>query len=211
MIPTQAVFNVLARWLQPRWAALLVAAVGLAASGPRAKAGAENTALRATAKSSVKHTSHETKNGAPPDKVKSAARHTGHSASKSKAAKHSQISQTHDGARRSLIRPEPQRVQEIQRALIQAGELHQEPTGNWDEATRDAMKRYQEEHGFGVTGLPDSKSLMKMGLGPHPLPPEVATPAATRASLDPTATSTPESGPGGYEPPADADPPQEHR
>lgn len=109
------------------------------------------------------------------------------------------------------MRPEPLRVQEIQRALIEKGELHQEPTGNWDEATREAMKRYQQANGFAVTGLPDSKSLMKMGLGPHPLPPDVATPAATRASLDPTLTSTPLARSNSDDPPATADRPQEQR
>ena len=102
-------------------------------------------------------------------------------------------------------------MQEIQSALIQAGELHQEPTGNWDEATRDAMKRYQEGLGFTVTGLPDSKSLMKMGLGPHPLPPEVATPAASRASLGQAVTSSSPPAPGSDDPPANPDPPQQHR
>jgi peptidoglycan hydrolase-like protein with peptidoglycan-binding domain len=109
------------------------------------------------------------------------------------------------------MRPEPQRVQEIQRALIQAGELHQEPTGTWDEATRDAMKHYQERRGFAGTGLPDSKSLMEMGLGPHPLPPELATPAATSASLGPPMTSDPLPSSGNKESPASADPPEQHR
>jgi len=102
-------------------------------------------------------------------------------------------------------------VQEIQRALIQAGELQQEPTGAWDEATRDAMKRYQERRGFNATGLPDSKSLMEMGLGPHPLPPEVATSASTRDSLGPTITSAPRSVPGSENPPPSADPLQQQR
>jgi peptidoglycan hydrolase-like protein with peptidoglycan-binding domain len=102
-------------------------------------------------------------------------------------------------------------VQEIQRALLQAGELREEPTGQWDEATRDAMKRYQGQRGFAVTGLPDSKSLMEMGLGPHPLPSDVATPAATKASLGPPTTSAPLSVPGDDDSPANADLPQQHR
>jgi peptidoglycan hydrolase-like protein with peptidoglycan-binding domain len=110
------------------------------------------------------------------------------------------------------MRPERQRVQEIQRALIETGELHEEPTGQWDEATREAMERYQQANGFAVTGLPDAKSLMKMGLGPHPLPPDVVTPAATRASLDSTTvTSAPQAGSNNDAPPAIPDPPQEHR
>jgi hypothetical protein len=64
----------------------------------------------------------------------------------------------------------PERVEQIQQALIAAGDLHGTPSGQWDAETRDAMSRYQAENGFGVTGMPDAKSLMKLGLGPHPLP-----------------------------------------
>jgi peptidoglycan hydrolase-like protein with peptidoglycan-binding domain len=68
---------------------------------------------------------------------------------------------------------QPDRVSEIQQSLIDAGYLHQEPSGKWDSATRDAMLRYQTENGFAATGLPEAKSLMKLGLGPHPLPADV--------------------------------------
>lgn len=67
----------------------------------------------------------------------------------------------------------PKRAEQIQEALIRAGELHEQPTGVWDAQTRNAMKLYQQANGFDQTGLPDAKSLMKMGLGPHPLPAEL--------------------------------------
>jgi hypothetical protein len=67
----------------------------------------------------------------------------------------------------------PERVQEIQQALIRDGYLHSEPTGEWDSSTREAMLRYQTIHGFPPTGLPEAKALMKLGLGPHPLPAEL--------------------------------------
>ncbi len=86
--------------------------------------------------------------------------------------------------RLAQLRPDPQRVQEIQRALTNAGELHQEPTGRWDDQTREAMRRYQTANGFSPTGLPDAKSLMKLGLGPHPLPP-TADASQAGARLDP--------------------------
>lgn len=76
---------------------------------------------------------------------------------------------------------QPERATEIQQALFQRGYLHQEPTGTWDDATRAAMKRYQSEHGFPATGLPEAKSLMKLGLGPHPLPDDLD--AATQAQV----------------------------
>lgn len=62
------------------------------------------------------------------------------------------------------------RAGQIQQALIQAGDFHGQPTDQWDTQTREAMKLYQHQNGFQATGLPDAKSLMKMGLGPHPLP-----------------------------------------
>jgi peptidoglycan hydrolase-like protein with peptidoglycan-binding domain len=88
------------------------------------------------------------------------------------------------------MRPSPERIQEIQQALAQAGYLNAQPTGRWDDQTREAMRRYQADHGFPVTGLPEAKSLMKLGLGPHPLPADLetssaATPGAGTASQPP--------------------------
>lgn len=85
--------------------------------------------------------------------------------------------------RLARLKLQPERIEEIQRSLIQNGYLNQEPNGRWDEPTRDAMRRYQQAHGFPETGLPEAKSLLKLGLGPHPLPEE----------LDPTAQARPES------------------
>jgi hypothetical protein len=74
------------------------------------------------------------------------------------------------------------RVGEIQNALAHAGYYQGEPTGTWDDRTREAMRHYQTANGFGATGLPDAKSIMKLGLGPHPLPEELA---ATSAQINP--------------------------
>ncbi len=94
-----------------------------------------------------------------------------------------QMAQRRRGRRRRYgqSRPEPKRIREIQKALIKVGYLKGSPTGRWSTATRNAMKRFQKDNGFRVTGLPESKTLMKLGLGPHPLPPE----------LDPTAKDDP--------------------
>jgi peptidoglycan hydrolase-like protein with peptidoglycan-binding domain len=94
--------------------------------------------------------------------------------------------------RMARIHLESQRVQEIQRALSQAGYLHQEPNGTWDSDTRAAMERYQQGNGFSPTGLPDARSLMKLGLGPHPLP-AAADPKTTAESTLPGSTATPSS------------------
>ena len=79
---------------------------------------------------------------------------------------------------------QPERVREIQQGLIDAGYLHQESTGKWDSATREAMLRYQTDHGFPATGLPEAKTLMKLGLGPHPLPADADPAAQARARVE---------------------------
>ncbi len=55
-----------------------------------------------------------------------------------------------DGSRYRLARlhMEPERVKEIQRALITAGYLDGEPAGTWDDRTRSAMKGYQADIDF---------------------------------------------------------------
>jgi peptidoglycan hydrolase-like protein with peptidoglycan-binding domain len=85
---------------------------------------------------------------------------------------------------------QPQRIEEIQRGLIQAGYLNEEPNGKWDSSTREAMRSFQHAHGFPETGLPEAKSLMKLGLGPHPLPEELDPTA--QASASPQSLSRPE-------------------
>jgi len=61
--------------------------------------------------------------------------------------------------------PTPARIREIQQALIREGYLAGQPTGKWDAATSDAMRRYQQAHGHPITGKPDALSLIKLGLG----------------------------------------------
>ena len=91
---------------------------------------------------------------------------------------------------RAHLRPEPERIQEIQQALVQAGYSNVQPNGRWDDQTREAMRRYQADHGFPVTGLPEAKSLMKLGLGPHPLPADLDAGSGARAGAD-TVSDTP--------------------
>jgi hypothetical protein len=103
--------------------------------------------------------------------------------------------------RRSMMRPDSERIGEIQQALVKSGYLSGEPTGRWDDQTREAMRRYQADNGFPVTGLPEAKSLMKLGLGPHPLPPDLDTSNVAKASVNGNAAATP-SAPAESPPPA---------
>ena len=59
-----------------------------------------------------------------------------------------------------------QRATEIQQALIQAHYLNGSPTGQWDAETQAAMVKYQTDNGWQSKITPDSRALIKLGLGP---------------------------------------------
>jgi Putative peptidoglycan binding domain len=59
------------------------------------------------------------------------------------------------------------RAREIQEALIRENYLTGEPSGQWDARTKDAMTRYQADHGWQTKVTPDSRALIKLGLGPN--------------------------------------------
>jgi hypothetical protein len=59
-----------------------------------------------------------------------------------------------------------QRAQQIQSALIREHYLDGEPTRQWDQRTRDAMQKYQAANGWQTKVVPDSRALIKLGLGP---------------------------------------------
>jgi peptidoglycan hydrolase-like protein with peptidoglycan-binding domain len=58
------------------------------------------------------------------------------------------------------------RTREIQEALIREHYMTGEPTGAWDTSTKDALAKYQEANGWQTKSLPDSRALIKLGLGP---------------------------------------------
>ncbi len=71
-----------------------------------------------------------------------------------------------------------------------------EATGTWNQASEDAMRKYQADHGWQSKTVPDSRALIKLGLGPskdHLLNPESAMitgPDAPRAESMPTTSHT---------------------
>jgi peptidoglycan hydrolase-like protein with peptidoglycan-binding domain len=62
---------------------------------------------------------------------------------------------------------QPERARIIQEALIREKYLTGEPTGVWDARTQEAMARYQADHGWQSKVTPDSRALIKLGLGPN--------------------------------------------
>lgn len=58
------------------------------------------------------------------------------------------------------------RAAQIQTALIKAGYLTGEPSGHWDAASQSAMVKLQSDNGWQTKLVPDSRALIKLGLGP---------------------------------------------
>jgi peptidoglycan hydrolase-like protein with peptidoglycan-binding domain len=58
------------------------------------------------------------------------------------------------------------RALEIQQALIREKYLTGAPTGEWDSRTQQAMSKFQGDNGWQTKVTPDSRALIKLGLGP---------------------------------------------
>jgi hypothetical protein len=89
---------------------------------------------------------------------------------------------------------DPARARQIQEALIREKYLQGEPTGVWDTRSEQAMLRYQADHGWQSKVTPDSRALIKLGLGPDHSQGAVIVPekkAGTAAGTPVTAVTEP--------------------
>jgi hypothetical protein len=120
-----------------------------------------------------------------PKKTTSTSSHTRHSTSStSTGVKKSSAKSTgkkSSGRKSSRDRGQQKidsgRATAIQQALIREHYLTGEPAGTWNEASEEAMRRYQADHGWQSKTVPDSRALISLGLGPskdHLLNPESA-------------------------------------
>ena len=60
-----------------------------------------------------------------------------------------------------------ERATEIQAALIRAGYLSGSPSGAWDPGSQAAMEKLQADNGWQTKLVPDSRAIIKLGLGPN--------------------------------------------
>jgi hypothetical protein len=111
------------------------------------------------------------------------------SPSNSKSATHKKRSRTKTTSKSAKKRGqkaiESERAEQIQKALIREHYMNGEPSGKWDDATQAALRRYQADQGWQSKSVPDSRALIKLGLGPshdHLLNPESAMTMAPSAS-----------------------------
>jgi hypothetical protein len=93
---------------------------------------------------------------------------------------------------------DPGRAREIQQALIREHYLTGPASGQWDASTEAAMQKYQADHGWQTKLTPDSRALIKLGLGPK----EDTTAAQAAPAAPVSSTAAPSSDP--LPPPATA-------
>ncbi len=134
------------------------------------------------------HTHHKTVAKAPASSSvtkssSTAAKSTGKRASRKKSARV-----------RGQQKIDSARAQAIQEALIREHYLSGEATGTWNQASEEAMRRYQADQGWQSKTVPDSRALIKLGLGPskdHLLNPESAmTTVPDRPQAQPLSTTS---------------------
>ena len=126
---------------------------------------------------------------------------------KGRAASSHSKKQKKSARRKGQQKIDAERTRQIQQALIRENYLQGEPSGMWDQQTQAALQRYQVANGWQAKTVPDSRALIKLGLGPnhdHLLNPEtamtnsIATPTsnlrespATPMLADPSASNQP--------------------
>ncbi|HTS06547.1 MAG TPA: hypothetical protein VMP68_13260 [Candidatus Eisenbacteria bacterium] len=157
------------------------------------KSTSPSAAKSSTTKSTTKH--HSTKSTSA-----SKSAHT----SKTSSKKHS--SKKKSTRSRGQQKIDPDRAQEIQQALVREHYLNaDQASGGWNQASEEAMRKFQADHGWQSKTVPDSRALINLGLGPskdHLLNPESAMTTvpdrpksqpvpATSNSVTPAATPLP--------------------
>jgi peptidoglycan hydrolase-like protein with peptidoglycan-binding domain len=66
--------------------------------------------------------------------------------------------------KRRAVKMDSARVIQIQQALARQGYFSGEMSGVYDDATVDAMRRFQLDHRIGATGYPTAQALKRLGL-----------------------------------------------
>jgi peptidoglycan hydrolase-like protein with peptidoglycan-binding domain len=87
------------------------------------------------------------------------------SSKKHKAASHKKVKKS-SWKNRGQKQIADDRTREIQTALVREGYLDGEPNGVMDERTKSALAKLQADNGWQTKIVPDSRALIKLGLGP---------------------------------------------
>jgi hypothetical protein len=175
-------------------AMLLVSALAFSQSDQNSPEKAKPASKPAQSKAGSKPTS---SSAHPSSKVHSTKSRTTPTRSTSRKGKHS----SKTSWRHSQQKVDAARTREIQEALIREHYLSGSATGKWDASTEDALRKYQGDNGWQNKTVPDSRALIKLGLGPshdHLLNPESAmttAPESPRTRNSPAVPPTRETDP----------------
>jgi putative peptidoglycan binding protein len=177
--------------------AVLLACACVSAAGAR-QSSAGDAAAKMPTSASTTATQHPKTQAGPATKSTATKSISKTSASKKPAGNTHTASAGKRSSRKKPVRARGQqkidseRAQAIQEALIREHYLSGQATGTWNQASEEAMRRYQADHGWQSKEVPDSRALIKLGLGPskdHLLNPESAmttVPDPPRAEPVPT-------------------------
>lgn len=179
------------------WAGVVPALARRQSSTTQAESGKQETAPSTTPKATSSAatpstTRHATATAAHSPGAVSHSAKTTHTAARRRSSKRKSKSARARGQQQI----DSERATSIQEALIREHYLSGEPSGVWDAESEAAMRRYQGDQGWQTKEVPDSRALIKLGLGPnndHLLNPESAmtsTPIA-KQSDPPAAASHP--------------------
>jgi peptidoglycan hydrolase-like protein with peptidoglycan-binding domain len=171
----------------------------------------DSPASKTTSSKPKTATTHKSATASKPASKSTSASHTNHSmTAKTKSASSSTSSRrgkkSKKTAKRGQQKIDSERTEQIQEALIKQHYLSGEPTGKWDPATEDALRKFQADNGWQNKTVPDSRALIKLGLGPshdHLLNPESAMTTVPETASTPTAANRPvahDSGPSPTQP-----------
>jgi len=155
----------------------VVAAGALSVSAAAAQSTASAATKPAPKKSSTGNSSHATPSSASKKHISS-----------KKSAKHSKKV-------KGQAAPTPERISEIQEALAKKGAFSGAPSGQWDDATVDAMKHFQTANGLAPTGKLDALTLQKLGLGSETAGIAAPTPPPNSANRLKSLSSLPQDNP----------------
>jgi len=122
---------------------------------------------------------------------KTSSAHTSTKHTSSRTSAHKTSKSTRGKKKRGQQAIDSSRAREIQEALIREHYMQGEPSGTWDASTQAAMQKFQADQGWQSKQIPDSRALIKLGLGPshdHLLNPESAMTSTPVAGDPKTAT-----------------------
>jgi hypothetical protein len=87
--------------------------------------------------------------------------------------------------------PTPDRISEIQSALVRGGYYQGSPNGKWDSNTVAAVQKFQSANGIEANGKLDAPTLQKLGLGSDIAGVSAPKPAAASACCSTTPAAPP--------------------